>query len=46
MNPLANTPLFISLADGYEPAIKRQVAFKPLFTAFCIVLAGILGAHL
>jgi multiple antibiotic resistance protein len=38
MNPVANTPVFISLTDGDDPAVKRQVAFKSLLFAFLIVL--------
>lgn len=46
MNPLANTPLFISLTEGDEPAVKRQVAFKSLLTAFGIVLVFCLCGNL
>jgi len=38
MNPVANTPLFISLTEGDSPAVKRQVAFKSVLVAFLIVL--------
>lgn len=38
MNPVANTPLFISLTDGDPPEVKRQVAFKAVLAAFLIVL--------
>jgi multiple antibiotic resistance protein len=38
MNPVANTPLFLSLTDGDEPAVRRQVAFQSLVLAFFLVL--------
>lgn len=38
MNPVANTPLFISLTEGDPPEVKRQVAFKSVLIAFLIVL--------
>jgi multiple antibiotic resistance protein len=38
MNPVANTPLFISLTETDPPAIKRQVAVQSLLLAFVIVL--------
>lgn len=38
MNPVANTPLFISLTEGDEQAVKKQVAFQSLLLAFFLVL--------
>ncbi|MBI1175171.1 MAG: NAAT family transporter [Sideroxydans sp.] len=38
MNPVANTPLFLSLTEGDEPAVKRQVAFQSVMIAFALVL--------
>ena len=38
MNPVANTPLFLSLTDGDDPAVRRQVAFQSLLLAFGLVL--------
>lgn len=38
MNPVANTPLFLSLTDGDEPEVRRQVAFQSLLLAFFLVL--------
>jgi multiple antibiotic resistance protein len=38
MNPVASTPLFLSLTDGDEPAVRRQVAFQSLVLAFLLVL--------
>lgn len=42
MNPIANTPIFISLTEGDDNSIKKKVAFKALFIAFIIILAFIL----
>lgn len=38
MNPVANTPLFLSLTEGDEPAVRRQVAFQSLLIAFLLVM--------
>ena len=38
MNPVANTPLFISLTEGDEQVIKKQVALQSLLLAFFLVL--------
>lgn len=38
MNPIANTPIFLSLVEGKEPTIKRKIAFKALLYAFVIIL--------
>lgn len=46
MNPVANTPVFIGLTDGDSPAVRKQVAFKALLTAFMIVLVFCLFGRL
>ena len=38
MNPVANTPLFLSLTEEDEPAVRKQVAFQSLLLAFFLVL--------
>jgi multiple antibiotic resistance protein len=38
MNPLANTPVFISVTAGDDPATKRAIARKSLTVAFGIVV--------
>ena len=38
MNPVANTPLFISLTEGDEQPVRRQVAFQSVLIAFFLVL--------
>jgi multiple antibiotic resistance protein len=38
MNPVANTSLFLSLTEGDEPGVRKQVAFQSLLLAFCLVL--------
>ena len=38
MNPVANTPLFLSLTDGDEPGVRRQVALQSVVLAFLLVL--------
>ena len=38
MNPVANTPLFLSLTDGDEPEVRKQVAFHSVVLAFFLVL--------
>jgi multiple antibiotic resistance protein len=38
MNPIANTPIFLSLTADDDPAIRKQVAMKALIAAFGIVL--------
>ena len=37
MNPIANTPIFISLTDGMRPNEKRSIAFRSNLIAFLIV---------
>jgi multiple antibiotic resistance protein len=38
MNPVANTPLFLSLTEDDEPGVRRLVAFQSLLLAFFLVL--------
>lgn len=37
MNPIANTPVFLSLTDGDDAELRRKVAFQALLTAFLII---------
>ena len=37
MNPIANTPIFISMTDGMRPTEKRSIAFRSTAIAFAIV---------
>jgi len=37
MNPIANTPLFISLTDGDDEATKKAVARRSVLLAFAII---------
>lgn len=39
MNPVANTAVFIGLTNDEEASMKRKIAFKSLFIAFCVVSA-------
>ena len=43
MNPIANTPLFLSLTDGLEPRARRLVAVQAVLFAFAIVAVFTLG---
>ena len=38
MNPIANTPIFISLTAADNPATRKTIAFKSLMLAFLIIL--------
>ncbi len=38
MNPIANTPVFLSLTAGDDAATRRKVAFQAVLTAFLVVL--------
>lgn len=38
MNPFANTPIFISLTEGFDKAEKKRIAAKSTITAFFIIL--------
>ena len=42
MNPIANTPIFISLTADDDNSVKKEIAFRALFLAFIIILAFIL----
>ena len=37
MNPVANTPVFLSLTAGDDPDVRRQVALRGLALAFVII---------
>lgn len=37
MNPVANTPVFLSLTAGDDPDVRRQVALRGLALAFAII---------
>ena len=46
MNPIANTPIFIGLTQGDEPAVKRRIASRSLTLAFLIVLVSSLAGNI
>ena len=50
MNPIANTPVFLSLTAADDPATRRKVAARALIVSFLIILvfaaAGKLIFHL
>ena len=46
MNPIANTPIFISLTQGDDTATKRAVAVRSLFVAFGIIVIVSLAGNL
>ena len=47
MNPIANTPVFLSLVDGRSDIQKKKIATTACFTAFIIVVAFvILGKYI
>ena len=37
MNPIANTPIFMGLTQGYDPEFKKKIARKACIIAFIIV---------
>lgn len=39
MNPISNTPIFLSLTEGDDPAVRNVVARRGIRLAFMIVLA-------
>jgi len=43
MNPIANTPIFLSLVEGKEKERKKQIAKTASITAFIIVVAFIIA---
>lgn len=46
MNPIANTPVFLGLTAGYDPATRRRIAAKALFLSFVIILLFSAGGRL
>jgi multiple antibiotic resistance protein len=46
MNPVANTPIFISLTEGDDAATKRTVALRSLMVAFGIIVVVSLAGNL
>ncbi|MHC4772807.1 MAG: MarC family protein [Planctomycetota bacterium] len=38
MNPIVNTPIFISLTEGFDRAKRRRIAAKATITAFFVIL--------
>jgi len=46
MNPVANTPIFISLTEGDDAATKRTVALRSLLVAFGIIVVVSLAGNL
>jgi hypothetical protein len=38
MNPIANTPVFLGLTAGYDPATQRKIAAQALIVSFVITL--------
>ncbi len=38
MNPIANTPIFLSLTANDPPEVKRRVAIQALFVSFLLIL--------
>jgi multiple antibiotic resistance protein len=43
MNPVANTPIFVSLTADDERDVRRSVAFRAVATAFAVVLVFTVG---
>jgi multiple antibiotic resistance protein len=43
MNPIANTPIFLSLTDGRTQQEKKKIALSAALTAFFIVAAFVFG---
>lgn len=47
MNPIANTPVFIGLTEGYDSESKKQIARKATITAFIITASfTLLGKYI
>jgi len=47
MNPLANTPIFLSLISAYDPQERKQAAIQSVLIAFAIVtLFAVMGSLL
>ncbi|MEA3411950.1 MAG: MarC family protein [Pseudomonadota bacterium] len=45
MNPVANTPIFLSLTDGEDKATRRAVAFRAILVSFAILVVFCLVGH-
>ncbi len=45
MNPIANTPIFISVTAGDDRATKRAVARRSLFVAFLIIAVTVVAGN-
>ena len=45
MNPVANTPIFMGLCEGYSESEQKAVAFKSLSLAFVIIIVFTLFGH-
>ena len=45
MNPIANSTLFVSLADGLDAVERRRVALRAVIVAFCIVAVFAVGGR-
>jgi multiple antibiotic resistance protein len=39
MNPIANTPIFLGLTEGDDPAVRRAVARRALLVCYLIIFA-------
>jgi multiple antibiotic resistance protein len=46
LNPVGNTPVFISMVGDADRKIIKKVAFKSVLTAFCIIAIFSLFGHL
>ncbi|MCK5011458.1 MAG: NAAT family transporter [Deltaproteobacteria bacterium] len=46
MNPIANTPIFLGLTDGYDRQTKKAVALRALALSFLIILVFCLAGKL
>ncbi|MBN1198155.1 MAG: MarC family protein [Bacteroidales bacterium] len=45
MNPLGNLSIFLSMVEGMDPRLQRQIAFKASLTAFTIVTVFCVFGH-
>lgn len=43
MNPIANTPIFMSLTEGSDKKTQKKLAWKSTFTAFLIVVSFVIA---
>ena len=46
MNPIANTPVFLGLTAGDDPATQRKIAARALIVSFVIILVFAAGGKL